>query len=71
MSEVQFYQQVTQYRPIFEAREIRRLTRMAFEDWEEGGRKAHEEAVKQGLGLDLAFHMIRVSRTLTYKYRRK
>ena len=66
-----YYQQVEQWRPLLEAREVRRLTRMAFEDWEVGGLRAHEQAKVLGLGIELGLHMLEVHKRLTSKYRRK
>ena len=52
-------------------RDLRRLTRMAFEDWERGGLRAHEQAKVLGLGIELGLHMLEVHKRLTSKYRRK
>ena len=61
-----YWQEVGQFRPLFDARELRRLTRQVYEG---DGDDARRQAVALGLGPDWSARLLTVHRRLTYKYR--
>ena len=63
-----YWQEVGQYRPLWEARELRRLTRQVYEG---DGDDARRQAVALGLGPEWTSRLLTVHRRLTFKYRRK
>ena len=61
-----YWQEVGQFRPLFEARELRRLTRQVYEGDSDDARR---QAVALGLGPEWTSRLLKVHRRLTYKYR--
>ena len=61
-----YWQEVGQFRPLFEARELRRLTRQVYEGDPDDARR---QAVALGLAGEWSARLLTVHRRLTYKYR--